>query len=349
VTQFDVRMQPTDRRFVVVGDEPVLEAGLRGGVNLAYGCRHGNCSTCKYQLIDGEVDFGAASPYSLSEAERDEGWVLLCCAQALTDLEIRDRGRVDHRLRPLLAPAERTAMVLNTEQVSSDLWALRVGIDEPLQFYAGQFVELSIPDSGLWRSYSIASAASESRELEFVVKRIEGGSFSGQIDSLEAGAPLRLRGPYGNGYLRAGTDPVLLVAISSGIAPVLSILRTAAEEGDTRSFTLVYGARTRADLVLVDEVERLQAELDLRFCPTLSQPTPQCKWAGHVGRVTQVVQREVSDASNVDAYLCGKPAMCDSIGLLLEAKGADESRILFDPFYPASTQRHEDRSTVAAV
>jgi NAD(P)H-flavin reductase/ferredoxin len=345
VTQFDVHMRPTDRHFTV-GDGPILDAGLRSGVNLAYGCRHGNCSTCKYQLIEGEVELGAASPYSLPESERDDGWVLLCCARALSDLEIRDHGRIDHRLRPLLTPVERTAMVLNTEQVSSDLWALRIGIDDPLQFYAGQFVELSLPGSDQWRSYSIASAASETRELEFVVKRIDGGCFSGHVDTLETGAPLQLRGPYGSGYLRAGTDPVLLVAISSGIAPVLSILRTAAEENDPRSFSLVYGARTRADLVLVDEVERLQAELDLRFFPTLSQPTPACKWAGYVGRVTQVVQREVADASDVDAYLCGKPTMCDSIGLLLEAKGADESRILFDPFFPAAPERHEERNTI---
>lgn len=338
VKEFKVQIHPTDRRFVVVGGESVLEAGLRQGVNLDYGCRHGNCSTCKYLLTEGEVDFGAASPYSLSETEREEGWALLCCAQPLSDLEILDHAQLDDRLLPLLTPVQRQAMVLNTEQIGSNLWALRVGIDEPLKFYAGQFIELALPGSGQWRSYSIASAASSTLELEFVVKRIEGGAFSGHVDSLEAGAPLDLRGPYGTGYLRDGTAPVVLVAISSGIAPILSILRTAEENGDHRPFTLFYGARTRADLVLVDEIERLQDGMDLRFLPTLSQPTEDCMWSGHVGRVTQLVQRELQDASEIDAYLCGKPEMCDSIGLLLEAKGAEQSRILFDRFHPAAPE-----------
>jgi propane monooxygenase reductase subunit len=339
VDEFKVRMQPTDRRFVVTAGESILEAGLRQGVNLDYGCRHGNCSTCKYLLTDGDVDFGAASPYSLSQSEREEGWALLCCARPLSDLEIVDHEEVDDRLLPLLTPVERQAVVRDTEQLGTNLWALRVGIDEPLRFYAGQFVELALPGSGQWRSYSIASAASSTLELEFVVKRIEGGAFSGHIGSFDAGAPLDLRGPYGTGYLRDGTAPVVLVAISSGIAPILSILRSAAESGDGRSFTLFYGARTRADLVLVDEIERLGDAIDLRFVPTLSQPTEDCRWSGHVGRVTQLVQRELRDASDTDAYLCGKPEMCDSIGLLLEAKGAEQSRILFDRFHPAAPDR----------
>lgn len=336
VDEFKVHMHPTDRRFVVAHGESVLEAGLRHGVNLDYGCRHGNCSTCKYLLTDGDVDFGDASPYSLSETEREEGWALLCCARPLNDLSILDHEQVDDRLLPLLTPVQRRAMVLNTEQIGTNLWALRVGIDEPLQFYAGQFVELAIPGTDQWRSYSIASAASRTQELEFVVKRIDGGAFSGRIDALEAGALLDLRGPYGTGYLRDGTDPVVLVAVSSGIAPLLSILRTAEENDDGRPFSLFYGARTRADLVMVDEIERLQNAIDLRFFPTLSQPTEDCMWHGHVGRVTKLVQRELQDASQLDAYLCGKPEMCDSIGLLLEAKGADQSRILFDRFYPAA-------------
>ena len=61
---------------------------------LRYGCRNGRCSSCKYFLIEGEVDFGKTSPYCLTDNEKDEGWALLCQARALSDLGIRDQHRV---------------------------------------------------------------------------------------------------------------------------------------------------------------------------------------------------------------------------------------------------------------
>lgn len=132
---------------------------------------------------------------------------------------------------------------------------------------------------------------------------------------------------------------MLLVATGSGIAPILSILAHAAETGDRRSFSLIYGARTRADLVLTERLDELATRLDLTTTYTLSQPTARCGWEGRRGRVTAVVQRSVVDASGLDAYLCGKPAMCDSIALLLEAKGIAEGHLHFDRFYPADNPR----------
>ena len=89
---FRVRLEPSGQQFDVAAGETVLNAALRQGVALQYGCRQGNCSSCKYFLSEGEVDFGRASPYSLSEREREEGWALLCCATPLEDLEIGGFG-----------------------------------------------------------------------------------------------------------------------------------------------------------------------------------------------------------------------------------------------------------------
>ena len=48
-----------------------------------------------------------------------------------------------------------------------------------------------------------------------------------------------------------------------------------------------------------------------------------------------VAVRAVGDATGLDAYLCGKPEMCESVQRLLEAKGLEEGRTFSDPFYPA--------------
>lgn len=335
-----VRLKPSGDEFQVEDGETVLNAALRQGVALRYGCRHGNCSTCKYFLIEGDVDFGVASPYSLSEAERGEGWALLCCATPTTNLVVQDFTRPDERSLPVICPVEREGVVSAVEALGGALWWFEVELADPLPFYAGQFVELAVPGSpGLWRSYSIATPPSSPARLGFVVKRIEDGRFSGRLGSLPAGTPLSLRGPYGTGYLRAGERPVLLVATGAGIAPILSILSDAADRGDARSFSLVYGARTRADLVVTERFADLSTQLDLTTTYALSQPTEACDWDGSRGRVTPVVQRSIDDASELDAYLCGKPEMCDAIAVLLEAKGIGDGRIYFDRFYPAEDVR----------
>jgi propane monooxygenase reductase component len=334
---YQVTLEPAGTAFSVRPGETVLNAALRQGHNLRYGCRHGNCSTCKYLLLEGTVDFGVASPYSLSETEREQGWALVCCAQPLEDVVIEDELATDDKALPMLAPQERLATVTGARPTGGVLWNLRVKLDQPLTFYAGQFVELGVAGrAGTWRSYSIASSPSHADELEFLIKKIPTGAFSGLLHEQMVGTSLSLRGPYGDGYLRDGANSVLLVAVGSGIAPVRSILRHAAESGDERSFVVIYGARDDSGLAVLKPLQELESRLNLAVKPTLTRPTAGGNWTGRVGRVIQVVQREVEDATDLDAYLCGMPAMCDSMGMLLDAKGIRGGAVHFDRFYPAS-------------
>ena len=138
-------------------------------------------------------------------------------------------------------------------------------------------------------------------------------------------------------YLRKGNRPVLLVGTGSGIAPLLSILCYCASEARDRSLQFYYGARQQSDLIFLDEIHQLQAQIPrLSFKPTLSAPGPSAVWPGAVGRVTQVLQREILDASPYDAYICGQPEMCESVSALLLAKGVPENRIFRDDFFAAA-------------
>lgn len=333
---YSARVEPTGTEFQIKPDEHILDAALRSGVPLNYGCRHGNCSSCKYLVTDGDVDYGNASPYSLSNAERDEGWVLLCCATALDDLEIQDDRMIDERQLPILTPTESGAEVAGVDKLTPSLRRLRLTLERPVEFYAGQFMEIEIPGAPQqWRSYSIASAPSTDSELSFLIKMISDGRFSGQLDSLSPGTPLRLRGPFGTGYLRAGDRPIVLVATGSGIAPILSILEHAATSGDQRPFTFFYGARTAAELPCQPRLTQLRDLLNLTYHSVLSRPTSECRWSDEPARVTTAVQRRITDGSPYDAYLCGKPEMCDAVTALLEAKGTPEQTIFSDKFFPA--------------
>ncbi|MCP5199074.1 MAG: 2Fe-2S iron-sulfur cluster binding domain-containing protein [Gammaproteobacteria bacterium] len=336
---YEVELAPGGETFEVAEGETILDAALRAGIDLKYGCRHGNCSTCKYLVEDGEVDFGHASAYSLPDAEREEGWALMCCATPLTDLLIQDDRRPDARARPMLTPQDATATVTAATALTAELWELRLQLPEPFTFYAGQYAELTLDADGapVRRSYSMASAPDGSGELAFVLKRIAGGAFSDRVTALEPGAELALRGPFGTSYLRDGERPVLFAAIGSGLAPILAMLRAAAAAGDTRAFTFYYGARRPADLPCEDELATLGGKLPgLRYVPTLDGLQDGDAWDGAVGNVTQAIQREVDNASDLDVYLCGAPEMCETVARLLRAKGLPEEQLFFDRFFAAT-------------
>ncbi|MGD0288111.1 MAG: 2Fe-2S iron-sulfur cluster-binding protein [Candidatus Binataceae bacterium] len=338
VKTFKARLEPSGREFSLDADDSVLNCALRQRILLQYGCRNGRCSSCKYFLIDGEVDFGKTSPYCLTDNEKDEGWALLCQARALSDLVIRDQDSSNRDDAAIITPQDHIAKLASVDRLNESLWRLQLELTTPITFYPGQYIEVEAPGQpGHWRCYSIASSPGSPDRIELIVKRIPGGGFSDQIDRLVRGFELAIRGPYGMSYLRAADRPVLLVATGSGIAPLLSMLRCCAAQNVDRSFQLYYGARRQSDLIFLDEIHQLELLLPrLSFKPTLSALDAGDEWPGAVGRVTQVLQREIPDASPYDAYICGQPEMCESVSTLLLAKGIPENRIFRDDFFAAA-------------
>ena len=332
-----VLLIPGEQEFVVEAGQVVLDAALKRGVSLRYGCRRGRCSSCKYRVLKGDADFGAASPYCLSEVEREEGWALLCCARPLSDLVIVDQFAANGREKQVVIPQEFRASVISASRLSKSLWQLRLSMECGMEFYPGQFIELQVPSSpGQWRAYSIANSPLADRTIELIVKEIQGGAFSGNLTSLNPGKELVLRGPYGSSYIRDGDSPVLLVGTGSGIAPLLSILRHAEETQDPRSFLLVYGAKSLAEVPFVERFDRLKQQLrqfDYKLALSADPTRPQSN-----RRVTTLLQHLIDDASCYDAYLCGRPDMCDSVALLLEAKGLNDEHMFVDRFYPTGIE-----------
>lgn len=229
--------------------------------------------------------------------------------------------------------------MIGVQELTADLVELRVQVERAFSFRAGQYVEVRVPGPAERRSFSLVNPPGPERELVFCIRRIPGGVFTGMLDQLRPGAPLDLEAPFGTMFLRDTGRPVLMAAISSGIAPILSILADAAAQATDNPIRFYYGARTAADLVHLDEIAKLEARLaGLTFVPCLSQGPPGDVAGGRAGRVTRVVAEDVRDASPFDAHLCGAPPMCDAVGRLLEAKGLPEVRIHADRFYRAVEQ-----------
>lgn len=332
-----IEVVPAGLEFKCDEETPILQAANQAGLVLPYGCRKGNCGTCKAQVLDGEVDLETESTYSLSQFEQDQGFTLLCSAYAVSDLVLE----IDVDVEELTAPS--TASDINGEVVevtalTHDIRRLRIALEAPLEFRAGQFAQVNAPGTDVWRSYSMANPPSRPSEAEFMIKVVPGGEFSSRLETLTLGTPIRLNGPHGQFSVRDHDRPLLLVGGGAGMAPLWSILQDLAERRDPRPVRFFYGARSARDLFHLDELSAIGAQLaDFQLVTALSEPAGSEADGHETGLVTDVVRRRLGrEIADHGAYLCGPPPMIDATLVLLEAHGLRERKTIFyDKFSPS--------------
>jgi ferredoxin-NADP reductase/ferredoxin len=330
---YPVRLLPGDRVFLVEPGEDVLTAGLRQGIDLRYGCRHGKCTSCKYLVVDGDVVHDGASPYAFSDRELEEGGVLLCSTFARSPLVISpfDPQPVADGF-VLIPPQERTARVVSMTPASADLVALRLRPDAPLSYRPGQYVEIGLPGTSERRSYSMTGPPDPPGDLDFLVDaghRQVLAAFAAAGGAEEP--PVRLLGPFGRFFYRPADRPILMAATGAGIAPLLAILRELRAAGTAPPVHLYYGTRA-GGIPHAEELARLACDLPgFEFVTVeLSSDGPL---RARLGPIVRQIGREVRDASDHDAYVAGPVAICDAVESLLTAKGLPERRMFCERFY----------------
>jgi propane monooxygenase reductase subunit len=327
-----VRLEPVGIDFEVDEDETVLNGAFRQGLMLMHGCKEGQCGACKSFLLEGEVDLDRYSTFALPDYENEEGWTLLCRAHAVSDLEVELINFDEEILRSGVELRTVRTRVEAIEPLTRDIRRLVIRVEEgEMPFRPGQYVDIRIPGTDDYRSFSMANLPSDDGRLEFMIKLYPGGHFSGLLadGTLKVGDELEVTGPYGVFTLRETDRPLLFIGGGAGMAPILSLLRLRADQGVTRPAVYYYGAREAQDLFHLEELAELQTLLPgFRFVPALSD----AEWEGEKGLITDVVDRSEQDLAGVDAYLCGPPPMVDAAQELLMSRGLDEARIHFDKF-----------------
>lgn len=312
---FELTIEPVGQTVELEEGQTILDAALRAGVYLPHACCHGLCATCKVQVLDGEVDHGDASPFALMDFERDEGMCLACCATAEDDIVIE--AEIDEDPDALNLPvSDYTGRVTRIETLTPTIKGIWVEIDQPIEFQAGQYVNLHLPGDIGSRAFSIASAPSENREVEFNVRIVPGGEATTYIhEQLQVGDELNFSGPYGRFFVKKSANvPVILMAGGSGLSSPRSMILDLLEENPEQDITLVYGQRNRDELYYHDEFVALAEKYpNFRYVPALSDEPEESDWDGARGYVHEAaVQAFDNDFRGHKAYLCGPPMMIDA-------------------------------------
>ena len=340
---YSVRLEPIGIDMEVDDDETVLQAAFRQGITLMHGCKEGQCSSCKSILIEGDAEHSDFSTFALSEPEQDEGKVLLCRLFAYSDLEIELLNYDEEVLANWIPAKKFSGRITSITDLTHDIRQFDVTLDEAMAFNAGQFADITIPDAGVTRSYSMANPPDGSKTLSFIIKIYPDGAFSSLLsNTLKVGDPIGVEGPFGTSYRNKQHDgATLLVGGGSGLAPLWSILNDIVASGEQRPVRLYYGARGKKDLFYLDEIAALGARLDdFEFIPALSDPVSAEEWDGATGMVHEVVAAAYASAGRqvgLEAYACGPPPMVEALLPVFQQIGVDADDIHLDKFTQATS------------
>ncbi|MGH8685065.1 MAG: CDP-6-deoxy-delta-3,4-glucoseen reductase [Nitrosospira sp.] len=333
-----ITIKPSGHVFSAQPGETVLQAALREGFPLPYGCRNGACGTCKGKIIQGTVDFGSHNEDTLTEMEKQAGMALFCCALPLSELviECREIGAIrDIKVKTMPCRVHKLERVAPNVMVIS----LKLPANERLQFLAGQYIDIFMKN-GKRRSFSLANAPHDDELLQLHVRNYPGGTFAEHVFMrMKERDILRFEGPLGTFFLREDSDkPIIFVASGTGFAPVKSILEHAFHvrnlRGSERQMVLYWGNRTKADLYLADLVGSWQQKHDnFTFIPVLSEALQTDNWTGRTGLVHQAVLEDFNDLAGYQVYACGTPAMVEAAHMdFTRLRGLPEDEFFSDAF-----------------
>jgi ferredoxin-nitrite reductase len=201
---------------------------------------------------------------------------------------------------------------------------------------AGQHIKVGVPGENgtTWRSFTLSSPPTRPGVIEVTVKLNPEGVVSKAVHLLRPGDQLTIKGPSGRYYFdpEVHREPLVLAVAGSGITPAMAMLRTIVDRQIDLPVTLLYGCRTRSDIIFAREIDALRVRLaGLRVVITLSQPDDT--WTGPTGRVgPDLVAQHVPDPSAARFFLCGPGAMHDELTAWLLERGVPNDRIHVEMF-----------------
>lgn len=238
----------------------------------------------------------------------------------------------------LLPWTKGTVTRIEQEAKNTRRFFIRMDEFERFDFKPGQFVTLDLPihekPNKRWRSYSIASWPDGTNTIELLIVLLEGGAGSTYLfNEVSEGSELVLRGPLGVFTLPEHIDrDIYFICTGTGIAPFRSMLHYIHDHAvPHQSLNLVFGCRTREDLLYLEEMRRLENEIPgFHYVPTLSRE----EWDGHNGYVHAIYenlvfskQAQLNELPPSYFYLCGWKNMVDEAKQRIIDLGYDKKAV----------------------
>ena len=315
--------------FLARRGELLLDAALSNGIDLPHDCRAGHCGTCCVRLVSGEVQGGEGS---------EPGIIHACQCRIVGDAVIE--GGQPSGVRTV--EGKLTSLLL----LAHDVIEVGIRTDRPLPYHAGQYAQVGFRGYPS-RPFSITHPLRgnpDDRSVWFHVRRMKGGRVTGSLGKrIKPGHRVKLVGPYGSAHFRPNLDGrMILVATSTGFAPIWSIAVAALRENPERRMMVIAGGRTIESLYMGPALAQLARFPNVRIMPVCSTPqtlTTEVKLGRPTDYLPHLLPTDVLHA-------CGAPGMVDSIKSIAAQIGAV---CYADPFLPTTDARAEERGLTSAM
>ncbi len=326
VMSAQVTVRPSGREFTVEGRDTLLQAGLRAGLMLNYGCGNGTCGMCKVRVISGEVARTQACDYPMSEAERAQGYTLACAHTAASPeltLELLEAAGPEDIPHQQIVAHVRAASALAPD---TRLLHLQTPRSHRLRFLAGQSVTLGLATEGddVHATLPLASCPCDDRNLQFFVARDAADAFAQRVfDSrLKAGDAVTVWGPQGEFVLAESTRPLVFAACDTAFAPVKSLIEHALALDAAPSLSLFWLATRTDGHFLANQCRAWSEALDA-FEVALSNDGDA---AAGARQIASAMRADLFDIE-CDFYLAGPQAFVDTLRAELRAAGVPPAQV----------------------
>ena len=312
----------------------LLDTILASGTFMANSCKNGFCQECMAKAVKGTPP--RASQEGLKQHYVNQSCFLPCRCFPTEDMEIEDATSDNVSKEDLgISPFNTySVMVLEKKWLTHDVMRLCLMKPEVFCYKAGQFLNIAQTNTKETRSYSLASLPCENF-FELHIKRIPNGIVSNWIcDDMALGSDIDISGPAGSCYYQQGKphQPLILVGIGTGLAPIYGIVRDAVESNHLGDIFLFHATSEASQLYYQDELTALVEETtNVQYIPcVLHGQSPE---NGQQGLIQDVVANHVGALSDMTAYLCGDGPTIVAITETLVQLGVAPQEIYSDTFY----------------
>ncbi|WP_417762076.1 FAD-binding oxidoreductase [Shewanella sp.] len=318
---FKVEIQPSKVTFST--ENMLLDDAISQNVILEHSCKNGVCGACKAKLLKGLVENEHGQTV-------DSGEILTCCSIAKSDvvLEVEYHPELA-QVKVQTIPCKLTEFHYATEDII--VLTLRYPPSVNFVFLPGQYVDLSF--QGIVRSYSIASADGENKQIELHIRKVPEGKMSNLLfGSVSKEQLMRIEGPKGTFFVRENTKKLLFVATGTGISSVKSMVKNLVQQYDEREIYIYWGMRTEDEIYEVELKALSELHSNVFFCPLLSRDSVSDMRKGYV---QNAVLEDFKTFEDVEVYACGSMKMIEDAKVKFLEKGLLLSAFHSDAYTPA--------------
>lgn len=325
----------SEKQLKVQGGGNLLSALTQEKIFIPSACGgRATCGLCKVNVVDGGGPLLPTEEPYLDKEERASNIRLSCQVKVRNNLKIRIPEE-------LFAIKEYVCTCTQIKDLTHDIKQFRFELIDPptIDYTPGQYVQLLSPvyeksSEEVYRAYSMSSDPAEKNAIETIIRLVPGGICTTYcFEYLKEGDEVKVNGPYGDFHLSENDTPMVFIAGGSGMSPMKCLLHHMKNTQNKRKTIYFFGANEVRELFLLDEMRQFEKDLpDFKFVPVVARPAEGEKWDGEKGLVTEAVERNLRDAAQYEAYLCGSPGMIDAAIVVLKKLGITEDRIFYDKF-----------------